>query len=63
MAPKVIDVTDSLSFLTWKTIDEISKETGKTKAQVRKEVKKWIDSGYVIQKGQKYKYDNASDYE
>lgn len=57
------DVNDALMFLTWRTKEDIYEEVGATtkvnKNKVDKEIKKLMHQGYVIQKGKKYKYDNA----
>ena len=61
--PIVLDVGDALSFVKWKTIDELAKETKTTVAKVKKELKAFIKDGLVIAKGKKYKYENATDYD
>ena len=52
-------VQDAISFIEWRDIKEIKKITGVKIPQIRKELKVLIDYGYLLKRGEKYKYDSA----
>lgn len=53
------DILDVISFVDWKTIDEITEQSRQKKSLVKKVIKDQIERGYLDQRKDKYRYDNS----